>query len=232
MNDSSKPISNRPSLKSILKLTAQIGISGSKIMLFVFFTFGFINLGWTIYAILRLFTLEFTWMNIGVLVLVVLLGVGFTLLACYFTYRYIILLSIKKVYDMTLEQRSKISEDIIRRVESTFKERAELSQAQLGMAVSWSQTVYRYYQAVPVFFQSGITQYLNRIPMTSFIIEVKEDIIVGNRSLAAEKLRGLMDNFFEEKILGSANNRLTWLLLLVDALVLYSLITWGIVASP
>lgn len=166
--------------------------------------------------------------NIGILVLVIIVAIGFTLIACYLTYRYITLLIIKKVYDLTLEQRTRISADIIRRTSHIFDGQAELPQTQLRQAVNWSITVHRYYQSIPVFFQSGITQYFNRIPITRFIIDLKEDILADNHQLATEKLRNSIDNFFEKNIIGSPTNLWTWLLWLVNILTLYSLINWGI----
>jgi len=214
----------RPSFRNILKLTTQIGISGAKIMLFVMLIFGLTNFILTIYALVNLFTEAFTWTRVGLFGLVLLLATGFTLLAGYLTYRYILLLSLKKVYDMTLEQRTQISEDIVARVEHTFSGKKELSQAQLNLAVDWSKTVYRYYQGVTIFFQSGITQYLNRIPVTRLLIDVKEDILAGDHRIAAAKLRMSVDEFFDEHIIGSPSNIWTWLLLPVNIIVLYLLI--------
>ncbi len=228
MNDSSKSLFKRPSLISILKLTGQIGVAGTKVFFFVLLAYGMVNIALAIYALIHFFNTDFSWTNLGILASVLLLGIGFTILAFYLTYRYILLLVVRKVYRLTLQQRILISEDLIRQMTRTFSGQQPVRQKQLGVTVSWSHTVYRYYQSVPLFFQSGITQYLNRIPIMNFIIEVKEDIIAGNQALAAEKLRNLVDNFFEENILGSPNNRFTWLLLLVDILVLYGLITWGI----
>lgn len=217
----------RPSLKTVLKLTAQIGISGGKAMLFVLLIFSTVNFGLVIYALVRLFTTQFSWSHAGIFTLAILLAIGFTVLAGYLTYRYIILLGIQKVYDATLEQRTKISEDIIRRMENIFSGKEELSQAQLHQAVDWTKTVYRYYQAVPVFFQSGITQYFNRIPITNYIIDLKEDILARDHRTAAVKFRISIDEFFEEHVIGSPTNIWTWLLLPINILVLYGLITWG-----
>lgn len=225
-----QPFSKHLSLKNALKLTAKIGVSGGKVLFFVLLFFGTINFGLTVYALIRLFMVDFSWTNIGILVLISLLAVAFTVFACYLTHRYIILLSIRKIYDMTLEQRTKISEDIVQRIEGVFDGRTELSQAQLHQAVDWSKTVYHYYRAVPVFFQSGITHYLNRIPITNYIIDLKEDILAGEHRIAAEKFRISIDRFFDEHIIGSPTNIWTWLLLPVNIVILYSLITWGITA--
>lgn len=230
MINSNQLYNNRRSLKGILKLTGQIGISAGKVLIFILLVFGMTNCLLVFYALVQLAAAGFSWANMGISVLVVLLAFGFTMLACYLTYRYIMLLSIKKVYDMTLEQRTKISEDIIQRVEGSFNGRQELSQAQLRQTVDWSKTVYRFYQSVPIFFQSGITQYLNRIPITNYIIALKEDILAGNHRIAAVKLRFSIDEFFEAYIIGSPSNIWTWLLFPVNIVILYSLITWGISA--
>ena len=87
---------------------------------------------------------------------------------------------------------------------------------------------YRYYQQVPVFFQSGITQYLNRIPVTRFLLELKEDILAGNQSIAAEKLRTEVDTFVEANLIGSPTNLWTWLLLLVNIGTSATIIQWAI----
>src|SRR5690606_2180385 len=105
----------------------------------------------------------------------------------------------------------------------------ELGIQRLDQAVSWSRTVYHYYQQVPVFFQSGITQYLNRIPVTRFLIELKEDIIADNPSIAAEKLRTEVDTFVEENLIGSPTNLWTWVLLLINIALSAGLIQWAIV---
>src|SRR5690606_14299706 len=105
MTDSNQLYNNRPSLKGILKLTGEIGISAGKELIFVQLVVGMTNFLLVLYALIQLIASGFAWANIGIYVLVVLLGFGFTMLACYLTYRYIMLLSIQKVYDMTLEQR-------------------------------------------------------------------------------------------------------------------------------
>lgn len=218
----------RPSLKAILKLTRDIGISGAKVMFVVLLAYVVVNAALIIFALVRVFDTGFSWLNIGVTLLVFFLALGFTFAACYLTYRYIALLVIQKVYGLTLQQRTLISQDIVRQVAGIFEGQHEVPQNKLGTAINWSQIVYRYYQSVPVFFQSGITQYLNRIPVSKFIIELKDDIMLGDPELAAEKLRDLIDNFFEENILGSPSNRLTWILLLVNVISLYTIISTAV----
>ncbi len=217
---------------NIRKLSIQVGVAGGKILLSVLLAFGLVNFLLIAYALFRVLTTNFLWTTIGIFGLVVVLAVGFTLSAFYLTYRYLIRLVIQNAYALTLEQRIKITEEVVRKAAHIFNGQQEIHHKQLRQTIDWSKTVYRYYQAVPVFFQSGITQYLNRIPTTQYIIDLKEDILARNYSLAAEKLRTSIDTFFEERILGSPTNRLTWLLLLVNILVLYGLITWGIGPAP
>ncbi|TDS09769.1 hypothetical protein B0I21_11046 [Sphingobacterium paludis] len=215
----------------MLKLSRDIGVSGVKIIFFVLFAYGVTNTVLVIFTFVRFFSFDFSWTNLYAVLLVLFMSICFTAIACFLTYRYMIALVFWKVYEATQPQRVLISQDIIKRATEIFSGRKDIKQEQLQNVVNWTQTVYRYYQHVPVFFQSGITQLFSRIPISKFIIDVKEDVMLGNPTLAAEKLYEQISNFFEEQLISQPSNRFTWLLLAIDATVLYNLATQVIVAG-
>lgn len=69
---------------------------------------------------------------------------------------------------------------------------------------------------------------MNRIPIANFIIVLKEDILEGNQSIAAEKLHFAVDSFFNENIIGEQNNKKTWALLGVNVVILYTFINYSV----
>ena len=215
-------------LKSLLKLAAQFGISAGKTLLAVVLVFVTVNCLLTGYAIFRFFAVGPSWVNAGMVGIIILMAVGAFMLAFSFTYRYLLRRTVSKAYEKTLKQRAEICEEAVQQAAKTFEDGQEVGIQRLDQAVTWSKIVYRYYQQVPVFFQSGITQYLNRIPATRFLIDLKEDILAGNQSIAAEKLRAAVDTFVEENLIGSPTNVWTWVLLLINIALSASLIQWAI----
>lgn len=216
-------------LKSLLKLAAQFGISAGKTLLAVTLAFVTVNTLLAAYAIFRFFAVGPSWANAGMVGIIALLAFGCIALATFLTYRYLLRHTLAKAYEKTIDQRTKICEEAVQQAAEVFEGGQELGIQRLDQAVTWSKTVYRYYQQVPVFFQSGITQYLNRIPVTRFLIALKEDIRSGDRPVATEKLRAAVDTFFNEHVIGSPTNLWTWLLLLVNVVLSVSLSQWGIV---
>ena len=223
-----QPIKKLP-LKSLLKLAAQFGISAGKTLLAVVLAFATVNCLLTGYALFRLFAAGPSWVNAGMVGIIMIVAIGAFMLAFFLTYRYLLRRTVAKAYEKTLKQRTEICEEAIQQAAEVFEDGQEVGIQRLDQAVTWSKTVYRYYQQVPVFFQSGITQYLNRIPATRFLIDLKEDIRSGDRTVAAEKLRTAVDLFFTEHVIGSPTNLWTWLLLLANILISVSLSQWGIV---
>ena len=203
-------------LKSLLKLATQFGISAGKTLLAVVLAFVTVNCLLTGYAIFRFFAVGPSWANAGMVGIIALLAFGCIALATFLTYRYLLRRILEKAYEKTIDQRTKICEEAVHQAAKAFEDGQEVGIQRLDQAVTWSKTVYRYYQHVPVFFQSGITQYLNRIPVTRFLIDLKEDIRSGSQQVAAEKLRAAVDMFFTEHVIGAPTNIWTWILLLIN----------------
>lgn len=142
-----------PSLKNILKSAKHIGFSGGKVIFYVISAFTLVNLACIAYAASRFFILGFSWIALGMLAITIALGIGFSLYAVSITYRYIILTSLKKVYDLTLQQRISVCEEVISRVEGLFSKQEDVPPiAQLNQVIDWSKIIYHHYQRVPVFF--------------------------------------------------------------------------------
>ena len=187
-----------------------------------------VNILLAAYAIFRFFAVGPNWANAGMLGIIALLAFGCIALAIFLTYRYLLRCTLEKVYEKTIDQRRKICEEVVRQAAEAFEEGQELGIQRLDLAVIWSKTVYRYYQQLPVFVQSGITQYLNQIPVARFLIILKEDIRSGNRMVATEKLLTAVDMFFIEHLIGTPSNLWTWLLLLINIGISATTIQWGI----
>ncbi|KGE15134.1 hypothetical protein [Sphingobacterium deserti] len=223
--------SRNPSLKTILKFAKDMGVSGLKIILLVLFAYGITNTIVIIYTLVRFLSIDYTWTNFYVVLFMLFISFCFTALACFLTYRYVIALLIWKVYEATLEERISISQAIVRQVTELFSGQKTIEEGQLNNMLNWSRLVYTHYQAVPVFLQSGITQLFNKIPIAKFIIELKDDILLGNSRLAAEKLQEQISNFFGGNLIGKPSNRLTWWFLILNAALSYELATRLIAAD-
>ena len=127
---------NKLPLRKLLKLTAQLGISAGKVLFFVMLAFGGVNLLLIAYALFRLFAVGPTWVNAGMVGIIVLVAVGFISWAVFLTYRYLLRRTLANVYEKTIDQRTKICEEAVQQAVAAFEGTQELGFQRLDQAVT------------------------------------------------------------------------------------------------
>jgi hypothetical protein len=209
---------------SLLKEGGNLGITGVKRFFTVLFLFAISNTILFFYSVIRLFSTSFEFSKIGYVFLIFILGVGITIYAAYRTYHYVIIDTLRVIYENLSSLFKKIAALIIDKVAGLFERKKEVSEDQLTKALDFKKMVNSKFQIVPNFLRKGIIRILYKIPFVGMILEVKDDIKKGNKAEASVKLYTKMDNFITEYIFGSNNTNWVWWVLPANIIVLFVLI--------
>ncbi len=118
----------------------------------------------------------------------------------------------------------KISELIIDKVEVLFQGKIDLTDNQLTKALDFGKMVNSKYPKTPKFLRKGIILILNKIPFVGMLIDLKEEILKGNKIEASNKLYNKMDGFISNSIFGNNNTKWVWWLLPVNIIIIFVLI--------
>lgn len=208
----------------ILKNGTKLGIGGFKRFLIIVLLFVMTNIVLLGFGIYRVAVTRFSWGDMGMLLLTALLGLLFIVWAGYKSYRYIAINVMAKIYQNSHWYLQGMYAEAVTRTEQLFSNGEPITDIKLKALTNWGNSAYGFYERVPVFFQSGITQLLYRVPITAFLVKIKE----GEKQLAAEKLYALVDNFINVTFFSKNNTRwLLWLLPL-DVTVMIAVAIYGI----
>lgn len=212
----------------LIKEGGKLGINGIKRFFTVLFLFAISNTILFFFAIGRLFVTNFEFYKIAIAFLVLIIGVVITVYAAYRTYQYVIIDTMRVIYENLSSFFQKISVLIIDKAENLFQGKINLTDNQLTKAVDFGKLVKSKYQKTPKFLQKGIILILNRIPFAGMLIDLKEDIVKGNKAEASAKLYSKMNIFITESIFGNNNTKWVWWLLPLNVISLLVLIKFQI----
>ncbi|WP_375237874.1 hypothetical protein [Aurantibacter sp.] len=132
------------------------------------------------------------------------------------------------IYENLSSFFKKISELVIDKAEGLFQGKIDLSDNQLTKALDFGKIVNSKYQKTPAFLRKGIILILNKIPFVGMLIDLKEDIVKGNKIEASTKLYSKMDGFISGTIFGNNNTKWVWWLLPLNIIILIALIKFKI----
>ena len=208
----------------LIKEGGKLGVNGVKRLFTVLLLFSISNTILFFYSINRLFSTGFEFSKLLVVLLVLIIGVGLTIFSAYRTYQYIVIDTLRVIYENLSSFFQRISELIIDKVESVFQGKADLSNNQLTKALDFGKMVNSKYQKLPKFLRKGIILILNRIPFVGMLIDLKEDILNGHKAEASTKLYNKMQGFIVDSIFGNNNTRWVWWLLPLNIIILLLLI--------
>ncbi|NHN25996.1 hypothetical protein FIA58_009950 [Flavobacterium jejuense] len=212
----------------LIKEGGKLGVNGVKRFLTVLFLFALSNTILFFYAISRLLSTDFEFTKIVIILLVLLIGLGITIYSAYRTYQYVIIDTMRVIYENLSSFFQKISELIIDKVENLFQGKVNLTDNQLKNALDFGKMVNSKYQKTPKFLRKGIILILNKIPFVGMLIDLKEDISKNNKLEASTKLYNKMDRFISDSIFGNNNTRWVWWLLPFNIIILLVLIKFKI----
>lgn len=211
---------------SLLKEGGRLGITGVKRFFTVLFLFAISNTILFFYSIIRLFSTGFEFSKVGYVFVVLILGLIVTFYAAYRTYHYVIIDTIRVIYENVSPLFRKIADLIIDRAANLLqgKRKANISEQQLMKVLDFKSMVNSKFQIVPNFIRKGIILILKKIPFIGMVIELEEEIQQGNKAEAGAKLHDKMDNFISDYVFGMNNTKWVWWLLPVNIIVLAILI--------
>ncbi|GEM_PF-811006 len=212
----------------LIKEGGRLGIKGIKRFTLITLLFAITNTFLFFYSINQLFSTGFGIGKLLIVFLILILGLGVTVYAAYRTYQYIVLDTIKTIYEGLSSLFQKILGMIIEKVDSISDGRLDLNGKQLNKAMDFGKMLNTNYKKIPKILRRGIVLILNRIPLLGMIIEVREDIVKGNKIESSTKLYTKMDAYITDSIFGNNNTNWVYWLLPANVIVIFLLIMYKI----
>lgn len=204
------------------------GVKGVRRFFTVVFLFMISNTILFFYAIKRLFTVDFEFNKLLFVFLVLILGLGVTIYAGYRVYNYVIIDTIRVIYENLRSFFMRVCSLIIDKSANLLSGKEKITDAELAKKLDVAKMINSEFKKIPKFLRKGIIMILNKIPFLGMLIDLKQDIENGNKTQATAKLHNKIDTFISENIFG--NNNTKWVLLLLPAniIILFILIKFKI----
>jgi hypothetical protein len=199
-------------------------VHGAKRFFSVLFLFSLSNTVLFLFAIVRAFSTDFAFSKLLYLFLVLVIGICFTIYAAYRTYQYVVIDTMRVVYGDLAPYFQKVSEHLVDKVAGTIQGKVGLSDEQLTKAMDLGNLINSKFTGTPRFLRKGIVLILKRIPIAGMLLDLKEELSMGNKQAVSAKLYTQVDSFISGSIFGKNNTNWVWWLLPVNVLVLLLLI--------
>lgn len=197
----------------LIREGGKLGVNGVKRFFTIVFLFSITNTLLFFYAIAQLVSNGFALGKVFFLLLVLLVGVGFTIYAAYRTYEYVVIDTMRVIYENLTSFFQKICLTIVEKAASLIKSKTNLTDDQLTKALDFGKMVNEKYKKTPKFLRKGAILLLKRIPLVSMLIALKNAITSENKLEASQKLYNKIDGFISDNILGNNHTRwVCWLL--------------------
>ncbi|OJJ17553.1 hypothetical protein BKI52_27205 [marine bacterium AO1-C] len=208
----------------LIKEGGKLGVKGIKRFFGLLFLFGTINGLLLLVAVVKLLLNEINRNNLIGLGLVALVGVVALYYTAYRAYQYVLLDTIRVIYENLAPFFQKVCSIIVDKTEKLFTSKNSLNNSTLAKTIDFSKLVYEQFQKTPKFIRGGIVMVLEKIPFTGMLMEFKDDISEGRKEDASQKLFQKMDDFIQNTIFGSNNTQWVWWLLPLNIVVTLVLI--------
>lgn len=209
----------------LIKEGGRLGVHGVKRFFTVLFLFSVSNTILFFYAISRLFSTNFEFSKLFFVFLVLIIGLGVTIYSAYRTYQFVVIDTVRVIYENLSALFKKIADLIIDKLANSWQGKVNVSDHQITKALDFGKMLNSKYQKIPRFLRKGILLILNRIPFVGMIADLKEEILSGSKVEASAKLYHKMDSFISESIFGNNHTKWVWWLLPLNIFILFILIT-------
>ncbi len=198
----------------LIRKGGSLGIKGVGRLIGIIILFAISNIVlFFLFPFIKFFVVEYKQENIVFLLIILIAGVSFTSLAGYKAYKYVILDTVRIIYENSEQLFLKLIGLVVNKLDELAKSKVDLNNANLKKAINFTQVVNEKFKKAPKIVQKGIVLILNRIPLTELVTEFKEDIMSGNKEEVTIKLHRKIDGFISETIFGGNNtNWIFWLL--------------------
>ncbi|MEZ5174117.1 MAG: hypothetical protein R2850_11575 [Bacteroidia bacterium] len=210
-----------------LRLIAEggkLGVKGIKRFFLVLFLFAITNLFLLLYSVIRVVMSGFEMPKLVIVILVLLIGIGFTAYAAYRVYQFVMIDAMRVIYGNMTSFFKNLSQTIIEKAASIIQGKTEITDQKLIEALDFGKMIQSKYKNAPGILKKGITMILKRIPFTGIITLLKTDISDGRLDDASARLYSEMDGFITTTIFGNNNTRWVWWLLPLNIVALLVLI--------
>lgn len=206
----------------------KLGVKGVKRFFTIVLLFVFTNLILFTYAISRVYITGIDTNKVLFVLLTLGIGLGVTIYAWYQTYQFVIIETIRAVYDHLSVYFKKISDHIIDRVEPLFLGKAEVSNNQISKALDFGNLINSKFKKIPKLLRRGIIYILNQVPLVDIIIDLREDIQNGDKEEASSKLFEEINEFITDIIFGDNDTQWVWWLLPLNIAVVLVIVYFKI----
>jgi len=209
-NQSNNPENMQTEKTSLLATGRKFGAKGIRYFMLTLLTFGTLNIVFLIASVIKLKTIENTSSYILAIILVLFIGIGLTILACYLTYKYLIMDGLHLVYERLSPFFVNLSGKIVDRVQKTATGKMKIKDAHIEKAFNTGDMLTEMYgRKIPGYIRKGISFLVRQIPFSELAFNIKDSIKDRDKEKASELLYNEIDDYVENSIFG--NNSMKWL---------------------
>ncbi len=222
MQTSEKTQDHTPTNPSLLSSGGKFGLKGAKYFGLVIVIIGIIN---TLFLIISFFTFSEipNPKYLGFILVVVALGVLFTAVSMYFTYKYLLTDGISVLYNHAAPFFRKLSTFIIDKIENIAVDKMHIKDTHIEKAFNVGNMLTEIYgNKIPGIAQKGITYLVNQIPFTDLILNIKDSIKERDQEKASISLYNEIDFYIKTSILGK--NSMKWLYWMIPLNIVFQII--------
>lgn len=197
----------------LIKQGGNYGVRGVKRFFTIILSFMFCNILLFFYSLIKAFSSGFEFGKLGFVFLILIFGIAATIFAGYKTYQFIVLDTMRVIYENMSSLFKKMSDALIDKSEEFLKDKLEVKNEQLQKTLDISKIITEKYDAVPSILKKGIFMVMEKIPVVGMITDLREDILEGKKDEASSKLYQKMNAFISDSIFSKNNtNWVFWML--------------------
>ncbi|MFV0304387.1 MAG: hypothetical protein ACK5IC_02755 [Moheibacter sp.] len=211
----------------LLKESSKLGFNGVKKLITVIFLFSVTNLLLLFYAIYVLRS-DYSSGKLPYTLLVLIIGIAVTIFAVYKTYQYIILETLRSLYDSMTPYVEGIANSIIDKYETYSGKEVNLSENQLARTLNYGIILSEKYQKMPSLLRKSIVFLLNRIPVVGILLDLSDNMSNSTKEEASGILYSRINSYVYDSIFGNNNMKWIWWLLPLNIIIQLVLIYFKI----
>jgi len=213
--------------KSSLIMASKYGIKSFGKVIGVFLLFAFINFVCGILILSQWIYSSYTTENGKLMLIVILLGIVFTVYATTKAYRNFIFDIMKSSYKKLTPVFKKLSSSFVQNSDAIRTGEFEVKQKEIKKVLRTGGFINEQKQRLPKVLQKGVWLLLKQIPIIGMLAEIDETVRQENKEKASEELFHKMDTHIENKLLNQISFKwIFWLLPLNIIAQVYFLYYW------
>ena len=217
--ESSKADTANQSDLTILSSTGKFGIKGIKYFGSILFIYGIVNTFYLIFSAYKFHAMDSTRYFSNIIVIVAV-GILFTLCGLYLTYKYLLMDGIGVLYKHIAPFFKKLSSIVIDKISNVAVDKIHIKDAHLEKAFNVDNMLTEIYgHKVPSIAQKGLGLIIKQIPFTDIIVGVKDSIKDKDKEKASDILYTQIDGYVQNSILGGNSMRPVFISLLLNIII-------------